>query len=98
MTIVLWKASNGREFTIDTEKEGINTETELMNYIQKLREELGLPAPDYMAVPMVKPTAEKFVSSDTPHIDDIPVDPKLKQEMKNDILAALAKPDPKTLN
>jgi hypothetical protein len=87
---VLWKAEDGREFRIDTKREGLKTMEALYKHIDKLRKEHGYKAPDFMGV-MGKPGVDVGQGID---YNDLP------ESAKKDVAQALSevKPDPKTLN
>jgi len=91
---VLWKAANGREFEIDTEKENLKTSEDLHEYIAKLRKEHGYDEPDFAYAVSAPGIDLESAVGKTTEIEDLP------EQLKNNVKKAIleAKPDPKKLN
>ena len=89
---VLWKAVDGREFVIDTDKEGLKTQEDLMNHIAKLRREHGYEDPTFVQA-ITQPGVEFENAIDS---RDLPED--LRKQVEEAALEALEKPDPKKMN
>ena len=87
---VLWKAENGREFVINTKKEGLTTMEALHEHIDGLRKKHGCKTPDFIHVAS-KPG---YDDGSNVHFDDLP------EHLKEGVAEAISnvKPDPKTLN
>ena len=88
---VMWKASDGREFMIDTVELNINNREELMTHIDKLRKENGYSEPTFMHVS--GPEAHVL---DAIHTDELPEE--VRSKVLDVIKEGLEKPDPKTMN
>jgi hypothetical protein len=101
---VLWKAIDGREFIIDTNKLKINSIEELNNHIAELRKEHGYEQPDLNKNNMVShafamtPEVEQKLKKHKGVIDikDLPED--LKKDLEKELIEAFNKPDPKKLD
>ena len=103
--VVLFKAIDGREFLIDTNKLKIGTVDELQKYISEIRKKHGYEEPkfgngnDIIAHAQVFDPAlvrkfEKYGGA--LKSDDMPEN--LKDELEKRTLEALGKPDPKKAN
>ena len=88
---IMWKASDGREFIIDTLELGIHNQEQLMNYIAELRKQHGYEEPTFMHAS--GPEAHKL---DSTHTDELPDD--LRDQVLDVIKEGLNKTDPKTMN
>lgn len=88
---IMWKASDGREFMVDTSK--CDTMEDVQAEIARMRQELGYEEPTFMSV-----TAAPGVDvGDYPHEDDIE-DPELREKVKRTIREGMSRPDPKKMN
>lgn len=88
--LVLWKAKDGREFTIDMEKEKIGSMEDLHKYIDELRKEHGYETPELMSVvtsPGIDPGSGVYFEN-------------LSDSFKQKVIQSISevKPDPKKLN
>lgn len=93
---VLWKAADGKEFIIDTDKEGIDTMEGLYEHIAMLREKHGYMKPHAMSVvPLQKGTLDRydFGGVDTSELPDY-----LRKAVEDKVKEDISKPDPRKLN
>lgn len=88
---VMWKASDGREFIIDTEKLNLHTQEQLLEHIAGLRKEHGYEEPTFMH--LSGPQAHKLKSIDTSELPD-----DIRDKVNDVIKEGLNRPDPKTMN
>lgn len=89
---ILWKAVDGREFVIDTIKEGLNTQEEIMEHIAKLRKKHGYDDPTLMHA-VTKPGLNWENTIDANELPD-----DLRKQIEESAREALERPDPKKMN
>jgi len=94
---VLWRAHDGREFIIDTKKEGLKTNEDIMKHIAKLRKEHGYGLPTFMSVMGTNPVG-KATAEDVSHVDVNDLDEEMRDKVKQAFKEYIVKPDPKKLN
>ena len=94
---ILWKASDGKEFIIDTVKEGLNSQEDVLNHIDKLRKENGYDQPTFMSVEGASDEGQAMVTQMNPvHVDEL--DPELKEKVNEVIAEGINRLDPRKLN
>lgn len=94
---IAWKASDGRMFHIDTDKEGIVNQEQLYAHIAKLRKDNGYDEPTFVSLYGQTPEGERFAKSMcNTTLDD--VEPEYREEVERLVKEALNRTDPKSLN